>query len=203
MAWIPSTRCSAPRGHPQAPARRCSPTPLLAFQPPSPLGLLAPFPMCPPLACSEYYGASAPPAAHSRPRTCPPPRPAARTGGRPQTVPTFTSYRSASSAPSCTPAASPRLRRRPSPRPPHRPTHPASELTAPVDGGHLLHTGPYPPDLSRHDPYGASTTGSLSLYLLALLAGPDPSGSPEPFRRCRGCFPPSPAFPGSGCPQLH
>jgi hypothetical protein len=36
----------------------------------------------------------------------------------------------------------------------------------------------------------------------ALLAEPEPSGSAGPSRRCRGCFPPSPASPGSGCPQL-
>lgn len=33
--------------------------------------------------------------------------------------------------------------------------------------------------------------------------GPAPSGSPGTSRRCRGRLPPSPAFPGSGCPQLH
>jgi len=71
-----------------------------------------------------------------------------------------------------------------------------------VDERHALHTGPYPPDLSRLHAYGASTTGSLSLHLLALLAEPRPSGSVGPSRRCRGCSPPSPAFPGSGCPQL-
>ena len=39
--------------------------------------------------------------------------------------------------------------------------------------------------------------------LSVLLAGPGPSGSAGPSRRCQGCFPPSPASPGSGCPQLH
>ena len=34
------------------------------------------------------------------------------------------------------------------------------------------------------------------------LAGPRPSGSAGPSRRCQGCLPPSPASPGSGCPQL-
>src|SRR5262245_60886347 len=79
--------------------------------------LLAPFPMCPALPGAEYYGASAPPAALSRQRACPPAGPAARQPGRPQAVPTFTAHRSAREAPSCTPAASPRLRRRPSPWP--------------------------------------------------------------------------------------
>ena len=35
------------------------------------------------------------------------------------------------------------------------------------------------------------------------LAGPAPSGSTSTSRRCQGCFPPFPASPGSGCPQLH
>ena len=40
------------------------------------------------------------------------------------------------------------------------------------------------------------------VHLPVSLAGPRPSGSADPSRRCRGCLPPSPAFPGSGCPQL-
>ncbi len=39
--------------------------------------------------------------------------------------------------------------------------------------------------------------------LSVLLAGPDPSGSTGPSRRCQGCLPPSPPSRGSGCPQLH
>ena len=35
------------------------------------------------------------------------------------------------------------------------------------------------------------------------LPGPGPSGGSGPSRRCQGCFPPSPALPGSGCPRLH
>lgn len=42
----------------------------------------------------------------------------------------------------------------------------------------------------------------IALHLSVLLAGPGSSGSADPSRRCRGCFPPSPASPGSGCPQL-
>ncbi len=34
------------------------------------------------------------------------------------------------------------------------------------------------------------------------LAGPGPSGSAGPSRRCQGCCPPSPSSQGSGCPQL-
>ena len=38
--------------------------------------------------------------------------------------------------------------------------------------------------------------------LSVLLAGPRPSGSTGQSRRCQGRLPPSPASPGSGCPQL-
>ena len=41
------------------------------------------------------------------------------------------------------------------------------------------------------------------VHLSVLLAGPGPSGSTGPPRRCQGCCPPSPASPRSGCPQLH
>lgn len=40
------------------------------------------------------------------------------------------------------------------------------------------------------------------VHLLLMLAGPRPSGSAGLSRRCRGCLPPSPSSPGSGCPQL-
>jgi hypothetical protein len=41
------------------------------------------------------------------------------------------------------------------------------------------------------------------VYLFVLLAGPAPSGSADTSRLRRGRLPPSPASPGSGCPQLH
>src|SRR5664280_2085624 len=47
-------------------------------------------------------------------------------------------------------------------------------------------------------------TALVSLvHLPVSLAGPAPSGSTGASRRCRGCCPPSPSSPGSGCPQLH
>ncbi len=67
--------------------------------------------------------------------------------------------------------------------------------------GRALHTGPYPPDLSRLRCYGASSTGSLALHLLTSPHGPVPSGSPGTSRPCRGRLPPSPALLRSGCPQ--
>src|SRR6266404_2817936 len=72
-------------------------------------------------------------------------------------------------------------------RPPHRLLEPAPELTRLLESGHVLHPGPYPPDWSRRHRYGASPTDSLALRLLTLLAGPGPSGSTGPSRRCRGC----------------
>jgi len=119
-------------------------------------------------------------------------------------VPTFTMYRSTGWAPSYVPAASPRVRRRLSSWPPHRRTKPASEspVADPCIERALL-PGPYPPDLSRSPPLGGSTTGSLALRLPSLLAEPGSSGSTAPSRLCQGRLPPSPALPGSGCPQLH
>ena len=146
------------------------------------------------------------PTALGRQRTCPPPGwlPGGRaTGGWFPRSPLDHSFRE---VPSYIPVASPRLRRRPSPWPPARPLQPGPELAThllqPV-GGCALQTGPYPPGLSRHAAYGISTTGSLPLHLLISLDGPASSGRADTSRRCRGCFPPFPAFPGSGCPQLH
>lgn len=46
------------------------------------------------------------------------------------------------------------------------------------------------------------TTPVPLVHLPVSLAGPKPFGSTGPSRRCRGRFPPFPAIPGSGCPQL-
>src|SRR5260370_42326718 len=91
-------------------------------------------------------------------------------------------------------------------RPPiaHQVVRPASELTPHyLIGGHALHTSPYPPDLSWHDSYGASATDSLTLYLLALIAGPGPSGSTEPSPLCRGCSCPPRWSPAPAAPILN
>src|SRR6266849_175955 len=108
-----------------------------------------------PLARPDYYGASAP----SRPSTddasIPPTQMASGPQERSGMVPVFTETRSIGLAPAPAPAASPRLRRRPSPWPPRRRNQPAPELTPPRGGGHALPPGPYPPDLSRWNSYGA------------------------------------------------
>jgi len=51
--------------------------------------------------------------------------------------------------------------------------------------------------------YRASNTSSLTLHLLISLDRPALSGSASTSRLCQGRLPPSPALPGSGCPQLH
>lgn len=80
---------------------------------------------------------------------------------------------------------------------------PASKLTAPVEtSGHVLHPGPISARLESGDKTYGALHGFLFVRLLALLAEPDASGSSAPSRRCQGCFPSSPAFPGPDCPQL-
>jgi hypothetical protein len=117
-------------------------------------------------------------------------------------VPTFTTHRSTREVPSYTPAASPRVRRSPSPWPPHRSEPPGFGVTRPVftAGAHDR------PTQIRQVGVGSTLTGPHALvpcvHLLVLLAGPEPSGSADPSRRCQDRLPPSPASPRSGCPQL-
>src|SRR6476620_6546600 len=104
-------------------------------------------------------------------------------------------------APSYAPAISPRLRRRLSPWPPRRATltHPEVPNTKV-----LVRIADQPESTELElagDLRGVKTLVPL-VRLPALLAGPGPSGSTGPSRRCRGCLPPSPTSPGSGCPQL-
>jgi len=130
-------------------------------------------------------------------------RPGWAAGGRPRMVPTFTRHRSTRSVASSTPTASPRLRRSPSAWPPHRRLHSASELTRIHQlAGHALHPGPYPPALSRHSSYGASPTGSLVVPPSDLACRTRPVWQSPTVPALSGLLPPSPAFPGSGCPQL-
>jgi hypothetical protein len=107
------------------------------------------------------------------------------------------------SAPSYAPATSPRLRRSPSPWPPDRRHHPTMEFPArPSRAG----TRCCPAQI-RQVRAGGFVLRSVQplvphVRLSVLLAGPGPSGSADPSRRCQGCFPPSAASPASGCPQL-
>ena len=78
---------------------------------------------------------------------------------------------------------------------------PVRELPA-QPGRHASLPSPHPPDSS----WWVDLSGIVALvprvHLLISLAGPGPSGSTGPSRRCRGGFPPSLASPRSGCPQL-
>ena len=112
------------------------------------------------------------------------------------------SNRLTGSVSSFAPATSPRLRRRPSPWPPDRRHKPTKEF--PTHCCVWVRVAARPGS-ARFEPLGI-LRGFQSLvphvHLSVWLAGPGPSGSTGPFRRCQGCCPPSPLFQGSGCPQL-
>jgi hypothetical protein len=117
-------------------------------------------------------------------------------------VPTFTTNRSTREMPSYIPAASPRVRRSLSSWPPHRSEHPGCGVARSV-----LTAGAHDTPTQIHQVrVGSTLTGLHTLvplvHLLVSLAGPAPSGSADAPRRCQDCSPPSPASPGSGCPQL-
>lgn len=61
--------------------------------------------------------------------------------------------------------------------------------------------GPDPPGSSRCR-FERRKTPVPRVLLSIMLAGPAPSGGTATSRLCQGRFPPSPAPPGSGCPQL-
>ena len=156
--------------------------------------LLAPFAMCTPLACPDYYGASAPPRAFSGRCAYPASRGWSPRGG------TGTRWFPCSlriDRPGRHPAL-PRQHRHGYAAGLHRdlPTGTPSQLRSQPPPGrddHALHPGPYPPDLSRCHAYGALHHRFLFVRLLVSLAGPAPSGSPGTSRLCQRCFPPSPA----------
>ena len=111
--------------------------------------------------------------------------------------------RLAGSAPNYVPATSPRLRRRPSPWPPdqrHQPVEESPHTT--LLCGYALLRGPDPPGSSRWTLLRSFRCLVPHVRLSVLLAGPGPSGSASPFRRCQGWCAPSPSFQGSGWPQL-
>ena len=160
--------------------------------------------MCAALRRSDYYETSVPPHGPRSATDLPDARLEAGRVGRPEVVPTFTTRSIgqggaqlySGNIPAVTPQTFTAVTRHPPEG--HRSGGSPSAKQEPRAA-----SGPDPPGSSRYYPYGASTTGSLSLHLLTSLAEPGPSGSTDPSRRCQGCFPPSPAFPGSGCPQLH
>jgi hypothetical protein len=116
------------------------------------LKLLPPFPMCPALPDSKYYGGSAPsrtdrstvdPAQH--------PRRKRGAGQGPERFPCSLTTRSTKEEPNSVPAALPRLPRSTSPWPPGR-TSTCSPASSPPDQRRKwvrTAPGPYPPDWSR------------------------------------------------------
>jgi len=158
--------------------------------------------MCTPLACSDYYDGSAP-SQPDRSTVDPAPSPPWTGGARAETVPVFTVIRSTKEEPDFAPAASPRLPRSTSPWPPCRDCEPRPGVPRPVmREQRRTAPGPDPPGSSRSVIKGRMTPVPRVL-LSVTLTGPAPSGSASASRPCRGRLPPSPAPPGSGCPQLH
>jgi hypothetical protein len=154
-----------------------------------------------PLARPDYYGASVPPGGQQLATNLPTTRPAARRPGRPRMVPTFTRSSIGQAGAQLYPGSF----ATPTPQAFNVASPPSAAHGFGVDPGkqgHALHPRPLSARFEPGTRYGASTTDSLALRTLALLAGPAPSGSTSTSRHCRGCFPPSPSFPGSSCPQL-
>ena len=161
--------------------------------------------MCTPLACSDYYGTSAPPAAIGRTTDLPTTGPAARRGGRPRTVPTFTTESidegGAQLYPDSIATTTPQT----------------FAVASPPDRSNRLRSCPARPTRRRsraaHRPISVRFEPALDLRgvrqrflsyaFSSLLAGPGPSDSAGPSRTLSGLLPPSRASPRSGCPQLH
>ena len=118
---------------------------------------------------------------------------AGQRGGTTGWFPRSLSNRSTGSAPSYAPATSPRLRRRPSPWPPgrrHRPDQRVPHPTRPC--GCALQPSPDPPGSSWWCLLRGVQPLVPHVHLSVSLAGPGPSGSAGPSRRCQGCFHPPP-----------
>jgi hypothetical protein len=93
------------------------------------------------------------------------------------------------------------LRRRPSAWPPHRGSHTVTESGTASAATVALQTGPISARFETGFAVtGLSTTGSLTLHLLASPSGPHRLAVPARPAHV-GPLPPSPALPGSGCPQ--
>ena len=153
--------------------------------------------------CSDYYGPSAPSRHHQPTVDLPADQLAAGREGQPGTVPTFTMYRSTGSAPSSAPAASPTA----TPQTFTVASPPTSMVSfgvvSPCEGSTRTAARPASTRLEPV-PHLRGINRWFNRYAcLSRLPGIGPSGSAGPPRRCQGCFPPFPAPPGSGCPQLH
>ena len=147
--------------------------------------------MWPALPTSDYYGPSAPRSGHQQTTRLAAPGLADREEGDPNAVPTFTTDRSTGSVPSFSPAGL-------------STTMPQFFIVAPDASstskpplsdverrGALLSR----PTSTRFEPValleGVPPLVPALVHLSVSLAGPGPSGSANPPRRCRGCSRPS------------
>jgi hypothetical protein len=150
---------------------------------------------------SEYYDGSAQPSTVGRRRAYPAPRPADRVGDQHWAVPTFTGNHWMDEVPSFAPAASLRVRRGHSPQPPCRmaTTGPRSSPPPPRSSGYAPPTQAISARFDLVITLRGVTTPVPHVHRSISLTGPAPSGSTDTSRPRRGCFPPSPTSPGSGC----
>jgi hypothetical protein len=115
----------------------------------------------------------------------------------------FTVIRSTKEEPDCAPAASLRVRRSLSSQPPWQHVPTASGVSRPVMKGQVRAApGPDPPGSSRCRIKGPSHIGS-SRTPLHPARRTQAIWQYQPVPALSGLLPPSPAPPGSGCPQLH
>jgi len=164
--------------------------------------LLTPFAMCAAFPPSDYYGVSAPPGPVSRRCACPAAALAARARAEPDGSHVHCrsiDERGVQLCPCGLATVTPQTFTVAS-----LPTTQASSGVTKTRSRALMCAAstPYPPDLR----WGLRLRGFMTLVpllrLLVSLTRPGPSGSTRPSWLRRGCFPPSPAPPGSGCPQL-
>ncbi len=152
---------------------------------------------------SEYYGGSAPPRTDQLSvRPAPPTRWTRTARARSGTVPVFTVLRSTKEEPDYAPAASLRVRRRLSSQPPWRLMPTAAGVPHPTSDG----CAPLPAHVHQVSGWrlikGMSHAGS-SRTPLRHACRTQTIWQCWPVPALSGLLPPSPAPPGSGCPQLH
>ena len=153
--------------------------------------------MWPAFPTSDYYGPPAPPPGHQQTTCLAAADLAGRQGGDPKTVPTFTTDRSTGSAPSFSPAGLSTA------TPQHftvAPDTTSCDVGAAPPGCKDEQRTAIPAQI-RQVRAGLLLEGvpplvSALVHLSVSLAGPGPSGSPDPPRRCRGCSHPSPRLRG-------
>lgn len=116
------------------------------------------------------------------------------TGRRRQQVPVFTIDRSTASVPRCAPAASQRLRRSRSPLPPDRRGRSDPGVALRCWQRRCAAIRPLSVRFEPADHLRGFTIRVPHVHLSVSLAGPGPSDSADPSRRCQGC--------SRSCPHL-